>query len=109
MSIREELRSLLAEKTIADLVEVLDPEEYGEAHIKGAINIPLTEIGKESTERFDPNQEIVVYCANSSCTASPTAAEKLDKLGFKKVYDYEGGKEDWMEAGNPIDYREDSE
>lgn len=98
-------RKNLEEKLESDdikLIEVLDPEEYERSHIQGAINVPLSEIGRKLKGKFDTDQEIVVYCANRSCGASPKAAKKLDQLGFKNVYDYEGGKKDWKEAGNPM-------
>jgi len=99
-------RQKLEEKFAADedfeLIEVLEPEDYEQSHIKGAINIPLSELGREVKGRFDTNQDLVVYCSDINCGASPTAAEKLDNLGFENVYDYEGGKKDWREAGNPM-------
>jgi rhodanese-related sulfurtransferase len=85
------------------LIEVLEPDAFREKHIKGAINIPLGRIGREARDRFDPEEEIVVYCADKACTASPKAAEKLENLGFKNVYDYEGGKADWDRAGYPME------
>ncbi len=34
---------------------------------------------------------------------SPRAAWRLDSLGFTKVYDYVGGKSDWIAAGLPVE------
>ena len=34
---------------------------------------------------------------------SPRAAWRLESLGFQNVYDYEGGKLDWMAAGLPTE------
>lgn len=85
------------------LVEVLDKEDYEKSHIKGAINIPLKNIGAEAKERFNEDDEIVVYCSDEECTASPTAAKKLEDLGFKNVYEFEGGKKEWREAGLPME------
>ncbi len=99
---REELEEKLAEGDDLELIEVLGPEDYEDGHIKGAINIPLEKIGKEAKGRFDQDEEIVVYCADFDCPASAKAAEKLDKLGFENVYDFEGGKKDWRESGNPM-------
>jgi rhodanese-related sulfurtransferase len=98
---RDELEEKLANDEIT-LIEVLDEEEYERNHIKGAINVPLSEIGREIKGKFSQDEEIVVYCADSSCGASPKAAEKLDELGFENVFDYQGGKKDWKEAGNPM-------
>jgi predicted transcriptional regulator len=34
---------------------------------------------------------------------SPRAAWRLDALGFREVYDYPGGKQDWFAAGRPAE------
>lgn len=44
----------------------------------------------------DKQRKIVVYCANHDCDASDKAADRLEKAGFKNVYDYAGGTEDWF-------------
>jgi rhodanese-related sulfurtransferase len=99
---KEELKQKL-EKSNIKLIEVLDEEAFNREHIKGAINIPLERIGTEAKDRFKQDDEIAVYCSNFDCSASPTAAKKLENLGFKNVYDYEGGKKDWKEAGFPME------
>jgi len=43
-------------------VDVLPPEEYGEAHLPGAINIPLKELNRETTERLRRDEPVIVYC-----------------------------------------------
>jgi rhodanese-related sulfurtransferase len=99
---KEELQQKMADEQF-HLVEVLDSVAYNKEHIKGAKNIPLEKIGSEATELFDKDDQIVVYCSDYDCTASPTEAKKLDALGFKNVYDYEGGKKEWKEAGLPME------
>ena len=84
------------------LIEVLDEEDFKAGHIKGAIHMSVTRIGMMAKKKFDKDYEIVVYCADEDCGASPAAAEKLVKMGFENVYDYPGGKRDWYEAGYPI-------
>jgi rhodanese-related sulfurtransferase len=98
----EELKQKIESNEVI-LVEVLDKESYEKSHIKGAINIPLKEIGAEAKERFNKDDEIVVYCSDNQCTASPSAAKKLDNLGFKNVYHYKGGKKEWKESGQPME------
>lgn len=99
---RKELEKKLAKDKEVKVIEVLEKEEYERNHLKDAINIPLASLGREVKERFDRDQELVVYCADIDCQASTKAAQKLDKLGFENVYDYEEGKKDWREAGNPM-------
>ena len=46
----------------AQLVEVLPAAEYTEAHLPGAINIPLKELDQTTTSGLDRGRPIVVYC-----------------------------------------------
>ncbi len=99
---KDELKNKLENANI-HLIEVLDEEEFKKSHIKGAINIPLKKIGTRAKQWFGEEDEIVVYCSNYDCSASPTAAKKLESLGFKNVLDYEGGKKEWKDAGMPME------
>ncbi|MFO7852139.1 MAG: rhodanese-like domain-containing protein [Bacteroidota bacterium] len=99
---KEELKKRLENDDII-LIDVLSEEEYKDSHIKGAVNIPLKMIGTKAEEKYDKDDEIVVYCSDADCNASPTAAKKLEDLGFKNVYDFEGGKKEWREAGYPME------
>jgi len=100
---RETLKQKMDRGDDFHLVEVLQPGPYNKAHIKGAINIPFTKMGERARETFEKDDEIVVYCADTECQASPRAAEKLDAMGYVHVYDYEAGKADWMDAGYPVE------
>jgi rhodanese-related sulfurtransferase len=55
-----ELQRLIGEQ--AELVEVLPPAEYAEAHLPGAINIPLKQLDRQSTAELDRSRPVVVYC-----------------------------------------------
>ncbi len=46
----------------AQLVEVLPQDEYEEAHLPGAIHIPLKSLDAETTARLDGDRPVVVYC-----------------------------------------------
>jgi len=57
------LQELLADpQKQVQLVEVLDAEEYGWAHLPGAINVPLKTIGETVPEAIDPARPVVAYC-----------------------------------------------
>lgn len=43
-------------------MDVLPPEEYGESHIAGAINIPLKELDRETTAGLRKDAPVIVYC-----------------------------------------------
>jgi rhodanese-related sulfurtransferase len=46
----------------AQLVEVLPAEEYAEAHLPGAINIPLKQLDENTSSVLDRHRPVVVYC-----------------------------------------------
>jgi len=98
----EELKEKLDDGDDFILVNVLSEEQFRKEHIPNSINIPLGEIGRRRDE-LDPNKEIIVYCKNFECEASPKAAKKLEKLGFEDVVDYEGGIEEWKKQDHPIE------
>ncbi|MDP9457488.1 MAG: rhodanese-like domain-containing protein [Actinomycetota bacterium] len=58
--LRDEVRELL--EGGAQLVEVLPREEYEEAHLSGAINIPLKELDREGTAGLRKDAPVIVYC-----------------------------------------------
>jgi rhodanese-related sulfurtransferase len=98
---KEELKAGLETGDLT-LIEVLKPEQFKKEHIEGAVNIPLGQVVTEANDRYDKTQKIVVYCSDSDCAASPTAAKKLEDAGFSNVYDFEGGKKEWKDAGFPM-------
>ena len=46
----------------AQLVEVLPAVEYAEAHLPGALNIPLKELDRVRVAVLDPVRPVIVYC-----------------------------------------------
>jgi rhodanese-related sulfurtransferase/CBS domain-containing protein len=98
---REDVERLVAKG--AQLLEVLGADEYREAHLPGAINIPLDELTRESANRLDRDRAVITYCYDTQCDMSPRAAWRLETLGFGPIYHYAPGKADWMGAGLPIE------
>jgi rhodanese-related sulfurtransferase len=89
------------------LVDVLTLESFKGKHLPRAINIPVQEIeNKASGMLFDKNKRIIVYCASKDCNASPTAAKKLEVLGYTDVIDFETGLAGWQEAGYDFEISE---
>jgi rhodanese-related sulfurtransferase len=81
------------------IINALDPEAFIAKHIPGSINIPTdnAELAKQVIPFKDA--EIIVYCANADCTASPNLAEKLEDMGYTNVSDFEEGLAGWRQAG----------
>jgi rhodanese-related sulfurtransferase len=99
---REELKARMEAGEEITLIDVLSPASYREHHLPGAISIPFDKLDAEHVADLPKERETIVYCASFACTASPTAARMLEAMGFTRVVDYEGGLEDWTEAGFPV-------
>ncbi|QGA80041.1 rhodanese-like domain-containing protein [Candidatus Nanohalobium constans] len=99
----EELQQLKDSGKPFRLVDVLSIDHFQEEHIQGAVNLPLSDIASEAMDRFDMNDEIIVYCKDKECSASPKAAAKLESIGFQNVKDYEEGLKGWKNAGKPTE------
>jgi rhodanese-related sulfurtransferase len=100
---RDKLMDMIKSGQKFKLVDVLEKEHFQDEHIKGAISLPLEEMGKKAAKMLKKDETIVVYCASFTCAASTTAAEKLLSLGYKDVLDYKGGLKDYKEANLPLE------
>jgi rhodanese-related sulfurtransferase len=100
---RNELRKEIAAGTIT-VVETLGPVYYENAHLPGAINIPHTQV-RELARSLLPDKDgaIATYCSNTACRNSEIAANELIALGYRNVRKYAEGKQDWTEAGLPLE------
>ena len=101
---RAELRDAIDSGDVT-VVEALPAPYYEDAHLPGAINIPHTEVRDLAPELLpDKDAAIVTYCANLPCPNSEVAAIVLAKLGYTNVREYAEGKQDWQEAGLPLEH-----
>src|SRR5947209_18586543 len=97
------LKKLLGGEKVT-IVEALPPMYYEKEHIPGALNLPHDRVDDLAPTLLpDRSSEIVVYCANSPCPNSGIAANRLLALGYTNVWDYDDGKQDWIEAGLPTE------
>lgn len=88
---------------------VLTDEYFTGEMIPGSRRVPVDSVGREASRAQLPKDaEIVVYCAGPACPSSGQAAEKLTDLGYPNIRAYEGGLEEWKEAGLSVE-RETSE
>ncbi len=99
----EGLKALMDSDAKVTIVNVLGREAYSKEHIGGSINIPLGEIEDLATKLLKKDESVIVYCASLTCTASATAADKFEALGFTDVTRYEAGIKGWKEAGHRLE------
>lgn len=97
---REEIKKILENGGGVTLVEALAERYWEDGHLPGALQLDYTEVRDRAGEILpDKDAKIVVYCANEACQNSVKAAGELEALGYRNVYEYAGGKQDWVEAG----------
>ncbi len=84
------------------LLDVRQPKEYEEAHIPGAVLIPLPELPDRVSE-LSTDLPIISYCRSGQ--RSYSAASFLKGVGFQEVYSMSGGINAWegLEAQGAYD------
>lgn len=78
------------------LVDVRTFEEYEAGHIDDAVNFNIIDSETFVSQISNLNQEEPVYLYCKMGGRSSRAAELLKEKGFKKIYDYSGGYNDWV-------------
>jgi glyoxylase-like metal-dependent hydrolase (beta-lactamase superfamily II) len=85
------------------LIDVREPEEFvGDlGHVQGALPVPLDALDRRLPKLAGyVDREIVVVCRAGARSAS--AAAMLQRAGFARVANLEGGMLAWAEAGLPV-------
>jgi rhodanese-related sulfurtransferase len=101
---RKELRQKIERGEEFVLVDALPTIAFAGAHLPGAVSIPPERVDFLAERRIpDRETEVVVYCANPRCESSVEVATRLVELGYRNVRHYAGGKEEWRQAGLPLE------
>lgn len=96
-------RERLLQRIQSGEVTVLDvrpPEEYGAAHIPGALSVPLKEL-ESRLASLPKDREIVAYCRGPYCVLAPEAVKLLRMRGYDAVALGDGVAE-WRARGLPV-------
>jgi rhodanese-related sulfurtransferase len=98
------LQERIAANPTLVLLEALPQKYFVDGHLPGALHFPHDQVGALVPALLpDKTAEIVVYCASNTCNNSHTAASRLGQLGYTNVSVYSGGKQDWSDAGLPLE------
>ena len=84
------------------LIDVRTPGEYAQGHLANAISMDIySNDFKSRASKLDKSKPVFVYCKAGS--RSDSAADVLSDLGFKEIYDLNGGIISWQKANKPIE------
>lgn len=72
-----------AQQEGALIVDVREPSEFKQGHVKGALNIPAGKITSAAGKLGDKDQKIYLYCLSGARSAR--ACGQLKKMGFTDV------------------------
>jgi rhodanese-related sulfurtransferase len=94
-----QLESLRSEG--AAIIDVRTADEFAEAHIEGAINLPHSEINQDSATMLKEFSKICVFCHMGG--RASVAEQILNSLGIQKVECInEDGMAAWIGKGYPV-------
>lgn len=100
----------------AKMIDARVANEYAEAHIKGAVNVPYKEKSAKTVD-FDASQDsfdvsklpadmsaaIITHCNGPECWKSYKGSISAMKAGHKKVYWFRDGLPAWKAKGFPVE------
>ncbi|GAA0194148.1 rhodanese-like domain-containing protein [Fulvivirga kasyanovii] len=95
-----EFHELLEQQKGLQVVDVRTPKEFDLDRIPGAVNIDYwADDFVSRAGHLDKNKPVALYCAAGHRSAE--AASKLKEMGFKKIYDLDGGMRAWHTGPPP--------
>ena len=83
------------------LIDVRPAEEYEQAHLPGAVSVPLEEV-KEFARTAPRKKQVVAYCRGPYCVFALQAVAELTKRGLNATR-FEDGVQEWSAAGLPLE------
>lgn len=100
----EEVQELITAGAL--LIDARHAEDYLEAHLSGAISLPLGEV-EQRLEMFrkevPADRVLIAYCNGFGCPDSFDLGVILLENGFQQVRVFEGGFPEWRDAGLPLE------
>ena len=89
-----EVKDAMSESDEILLLDVRTPEEYSEGHLPKATNIDfLSDDFQQKVGDLPRDEPVYLYCRSGNRSAK--AANLLQEMGFKEIYDMEGGYLAW--------------
>jgi rhodanese-related sulfurtransferase len=97
-------QAYVAQHENAVILDVRTPAEYDMSHITGAVNVNVQNDDFATlVAGLDKDKTYLVHCTKNPANGrSARALETLQELGFRNLYNLEGGYIAWKEAELPL-------
>lgn len=98
---------LIQNKKDIQIVDVRTPEEYKGGHLKHAMNMDFRSTDfKTLIGTLDKSKPTFIYCLSGGRSSS--AAIMMAEMGFREIYNMEGGMMKWNAAGKSVESANDA-
>lgn len=86
------------------IVDSRKASDFQKGYIEGAVGLPNTDTNGASLAKIAPNKAtpLLFYCNGVKCGRSGKAAQIAMGEGYKKIYWFRGGMEEWEAKGLPV-------
>jgi rhodanese-related sulfurtransferase len=100
----EELIELAGKLPNIVMIDARKSSDHEKGYIEGSIGLPDTETDAESLAKIIPSKQtpVLFYCNGVKCGRSVKSANKALALGYKEIYWFRGGWEEWTAKGLPV-------
>lgn len=100
----EQAVELLITQPYMVIIDSRHVEEFKKGHIEGAINLLDTDTTSESLKKHLSSKATAVlfYCNGERCLRSSNSAKTAVNLGYKNIYWFRGGWNEWTEKKMPV-------
>lgn len=102
ISMETALEAFQSKSTV--FVDARSPENYIEAHIPGAINVPPEQFDVDAETFMNtvpPDQEVILYCDGPGCHLAETLSLLMKGAGYEKLLLFSDGWRGWEKADLP--------
>ena len=95
-----DFNQMISNDKSAIIIDVRTPEEFNKGHLRNSLNVNwFDENFDENLKIFNKDLPVLVYCLSGG--RSSQANEKIQSLGFKNVYELDGGILEWRKNKLP--------
>jgi rhodanese-related sulfurtransferase len=92
-----EVAERLADRSVL-VIDVRQPAEWRRGHIRGSLNLPLTQLASR-LHALPNDKPVVAVCASGHRSA--IATRTLQRAGYQ-AENLKGGMRSWVHAGQPL-------